>query len=153
MADSEWDHEEPEAFGYDGGQGDPRPAGPAAAGPARCPDCGGNGSVLLLITTRPCARCGGTGVVRPAPAGPVAEPAGYVLPADADPPPPGVELPPPICSYFVYENDVLASEDRLLFEEGQWWQERRVMADGELRLVSRAPASPPPQGWAKESAE
>jgi hypothetical protein len=30
-------------------------------------------------------------------------------------------------------------EDRLLFEAGQWWQERRVVADGPWRLVPRTP--------------
>jgi hypothetical protein len=152
MADMERDREEPKVFVYGSGQEESHPAEPAAAGPGRCPDCGGSGSILLLITTRRCARCGGTGVIRPAPAGPVAEPTGYVLPADAGPHPSGVELPPPIYSYFVYENDVLASEEQLLFEDGQWWQERRVMADGKLRLVTRAPAAPT-QGWAKGSTE
>ncbi|HEY2584320.1 MAG TPA: hypothetical protein VGI81_00995 [Tepidisphaeraceae bacterium] len=150
MSDSERDREEPKAFVYHGGQGDPHQAEDAAAATTRCPDCRGRGSVLLLITTRPCARCGGTGVVRPAPAEPVAEPTCYVLPAD--PAPPEAELPPVIYSYYVRENDLPVSEDRLLFEAGQWWNERYVVTDGPWRLVSRTPA-PPPRGWAKGSAE
>jgi len=35
----------------------------AGAPTVRCPDCGGSGSVLLLISTRPCERCGDEGKV------------------------------------------------------------------------------------------
>jgi DnaJ-class molecular chaperone len=36
------------------------------AGPVqgtRCPECGGSGAIVLLVTKRPCTACGGTGVV------------------------------------------------------------------------------------------
>jgi len=38
------------------------PAGDSQVRPSRrCPDCNGTGSLLLLITTRPCKKCGGSG--------------------------------------------------------------------------------------------
>jgi hypothetical protein len=36
------------------GEGGPTPASP-------CPDCHGTGRVMLLIRSRPCEKCGGTG--------------------------------------------------------------------------------------------
>lgn len=37
-------------------------AGPAQSGTeVDCPDCRGTGKVCLLVTTRPCQRCGGSG--------------------------------------------------------------------------------------------
>jgi hypothetical protein len=36
------------------------------AGPTdgcKCPDCNGSGAIRLLITTRPCTACGGTGAI------------------------------------------------------------------------------------------
>jgi len=35
----------------------------AASDGGKCPDCNGSGVILLLITTRPCTACGGTGVI------------------------------------------------------------------------------------------
>jgi len=39
-------------------------AAPAAIAPppgGKCPDCGGSGKIALLVSARPCRRCGGTG--------------------------------------------------------------------------------------------
>ena len=39
-----------------------------AGDPVRpCPDCGGAGSVVLLVTRRTCERCGGAGRLYPPP--------------------------------------------------------------------------------------
>jgi hypothetical protein len=113
----------------------------------RCPDCGGSGSIVLLVTQRPCDRCGGTGVIeRPAPVAPYEYNA---TSAATDEVAKELPLPPPILSTYTYENDVPfpVGEKRLTCKDGQWWEEQFVVADGHLQLVSRAPTTPPP--WLK----
>ena len=137
MSEFERDREEPEAFVYNGWRREPLPAEPAAATPARCPDCGGRGSILLLITTRPCTRCGGSGRIEPVAPKDVHS---YTYTPDA-PAPADAELPARIMySWYTYENDVLVAEERLdCAADGQWWRERYAFVDGEWQLVSRAP--------------
>jgi hypothetical protein len=123
----------------------------------RCPDCGGSGSILLLVSKRPCDRCGGTGFIeRPEPVyslevdvTPVAAEAAAEVRIDL---PPVTEWPPPILSTYTYEADVPVpvGENRLTCKDGQWWEEQFVLADGHWQLVSRAPTTPPPGLWPRQ---
>lgn len=159
MADSDFDDLHSKLLGKSCIWHDPGPR-------PRCPDCDGSGSIVLLVTKRPCVRCGGTGFIeRPAPVAPHeynsasvaaeeaakehAEPlpaAEFPPPARAESPAPATELPPPILSTYFYEKDTPfpVGEKRLSCEDGQWWEEQFVMVDGDWQLVSRAPIAPPP---------